>query len=71
MEMPAAFVLSVNSVRHEAFSAGPHAPVVPYAEPAPRLRLVRAGLARRLARAAELVAPAEPCTVECRSAAAG
>ncbi len=62
--MPAAFVLSVNGVRHEAFSAGPHAPVVPHVERAP-VRRVRRALARSLEGMARLVAPAEPGAVEC------
>jgi hypothetical protein len=59
MEMAAAFVMAVNSVNHEAFSAGPHAPVVPHVERTPRAQTLRFALAKGLSKAARAIAPAE------------
>ncbi len=44
----------------EAFSALPDAPVVPYVEPAPRVRRTRAATAAVLHRLGDVVAPPRP-----------
>ena len=52
--------LTVNGVRHEAFSAGPDAPVIPHVERASVVWRARAALARGLERTAKTIAPAQP-----------
>jgi hypothetical protein len=58
VEMPAAFILSVNLTKHEAYSARPDAPVVPDVE-AHRTQALRVALANGLVRAARAIAPNE------------
>ncbi|MFK3984371.1 hypothetical protein ACI2K4_28860 [Micromonospora sp. NPDC050397] len=60
MEMPAAFVTTLNGVEFEFNSARPDAPVVPHVERTRRTRLVREKLAEGLVHAAQVIRPAGP-----------
>ncbi|WIM97538.1 hypothetical protein ACTOB_001067 [Actinoplanes oblitus] len=54
MELPTAYLRGVHDTNREVLSARPDAPVVPFVEKPPRLRL---SLARVLYRVAAAVAP--------------
>jgi hypothetical protein len=62
VEMATAMVLALNNMSIEAYSAQPHAPMVPYVEKTPRTYAIRAALAAGLTRAARAVEPAAQCS---------
>jgi hypothetical protein len=59
MEFPSAYIIAINGMHDEAYSARPDAPVVPHIEPGPRAHPIRLAVANALERAARRIAPPE------------
>jgi len=59
MEWPSAFLIALNGMTTEAYSARPDAPVVADTASTHRTDLIRLTMARILYRAAQGIAPAE------------